>query len=91
MTPISRITISLVLALVAWSPTLMSSWRSDSVDLQSAATRFLVLFFVMRLAMRWIDWLLHRYRTDTTDETAIADAIATNSAEIGRRHDDMSA
>ena len=61
MTPLARMTISLSLTLVMWSPTLAAELRSDSPDLAGAASKFIILFVVTRLAMRWIDWLVRRY------------------------------
>ena len=61
MTPLARMTISLTLTLVMWSPTLAAELRSDSPDLAGAASKFIIMFVVTRLAMRWIDWLARRY------------------------------
>jgi hypothetical protein len=67
MNPSARLSISLLLALVLWLPTLSASLRGD-VDLSVAAVRYLLAFLLARVAVGGVAKLLEGYAQPTDDE-----------------------
>lgn len=61
MSGYTRISASLALTLAIWLPTAISAIRHPGVDTAGAALRFLVVFTLARLALRWIDRLIRVY------------------------------
>jgi hypothetical protein len=59
--PISRISASLVLTLLVWGPNAIADWQNGPDALSHSAVRFLVIFTLARVAVRWIETLITSY------------------------------
>lgn len=96
MSPFTRVSASLVLTLAVWGPSAFAAVQRGGVDLGALSVRFVVIFALARLAMRWIDWLVRNYHTPAnapSARTAIhvdpADvATVTATAPTRRRNDE---
>lgn len=85
MTPLARISISLVLTLAIWAPSAVGELLGDDqVDLGAVSLRFLVVFVAMRIGMRFIDSMLRRYRAaaDLAAQAAAATSIKVDTADV---------
>jgi hypothetical protein len=69
MNPAARLSVSLLLGLVLWLPTLSASLRGD-LDLSAAATRYLLAFLLARVAVGGVVKLLEGYARPSDDEPA---------------------
>jgi hypothetical protein len=65
--PSARLSVSLLLALALWLPTLGASLRGD-VDLSTAAIRYLLAFLLTRVAVGGVVRLLEGYARPSEDE-----------------------
>jgi hypothetical protein len=84
MNPAARLSVALIVGLVLWLPSLSAS-LDGSIELATAAVRFLVAFVFARVAVGCVSWLFQAYSAGggqaATDEQ--------RDAEVGRRADDV--
>ncbi len=80
MNPVARISASLALTLAIWGPNTVAAWRRGPDVLGHSALRFLVIFTLVRFALRAIDALIRSYlraswsdrqRTETIDRPGV--------------------
>jgi hypothetical protein len=88
MNAAARLSVALVLGLVLWFPSLSAS-LSGTIDLSTAAIRFLVAFLFARVAVGAVAWLFQAYAGAGDDDAAAADGGGDLDVETRRRADDV--
>ena len=78
MNPAARLSISLLVGLVLWLPTLRASMSGD-IDLPEAAIRYLVAFTFARIAIGFLARLVTTYAVidDPGDDTTSDEGVPT--------------
>lgn len=62
MNPFAEVSLSLALTLLIWAPPVLEDLREHNIVLTTASARFLLIFWVLRFALRWIGRLTTSYR-----------------------------
>ena len=97
MSGYARFSASLVLTLLIWSPTALAALRNDTVNVEGALIRFLIVFTLTRIAMRGIDRLIRVYAEHNANVAARVAAVEIDDStvgfqgalELGRRRTDV--
>jgi hypothetical protein len=88
--PISRISASLVLTLVVWGPNAIADWQNGPDALSHSAFRFLVIFTLARVGVRWIETLVTSYiRAAKRDHAPIDVDGDASPLIVGQRRNDL--
>jgi hypothetical protein len=86
MNAAARLSVALVLGLVLWLPSLSAS-LDGTIDLSTAATRFLVAFLFARVAVGGVAWLFQAYAGG--DDAAATTDVDVDDEVPGRRAEDV--
>lgn len=92
MNPAAQLSCALLAGLVLWLPSFAATMRGD-LELPAAATRYLLSFFLARVAIGFLAHLAAGYavevipvRTEAVDEPMVD--LAEGEDVLGRRRDD---